>query len=386
MKNISSTNFINLFKRLPALQVFLYVSSATLDLSVFGGDQTALIESLRSTHRSVRFRSFPEQRKAFVEGPLSAVKNLREDLISRAKRLQASAQTAADKPKDTSSEPRGTPYPGIVGSEGFSGAKAMRKPWSSGSLQQNTVEVKDLNRRTEALSTQNVSNESSARERFRHVTGAESNAEVGSLSRLELNSVKEKSATHQRRGSVSEKRNQSERSHSKLGSSVTNTNISKSREVTGSSDESSPEDILVDLYTFEYIKKFHKRELDICLRDVDTTTCDEGGGLLRISLIENNPSKMSRRRLKTALEQLKSLLEFWNEFLRVHKIPYKKPLTKEKLTLICNRANSLYVDVLYIFEDSHVKVIGPSASSYQFYNKVEGEVAKCLCELKLKTV
>lgn len=362
--------------------MFLYVSSATLDLSVFGGDQTSLIESLRSTHRSIRFRSFPEQRKAFVEGPLSAVETLREDLIGRAKRLQASAQTAADKPRDTSSEPRGTPYLGIVGSEGFSGAKAARKPWSSGSSQQNTVEVKDLNRGAEAFSTQNVSNESSARERIRHVTGAESDAGVGSLPRIELDTVEEKSAKHQRRGGVSEKRNQLERSHSQLGRSVTNANISKSRGATGSSDDSSPEDILVDLYTFEYIEKFHKTEL--CLRDVDMITCDEGGGLLRISLIENNPSETDSRRLKSASEQLKSRLEFWNEFLRVHEIPYKKPLTKEKLASICNGANSLYGDVLCIFEDSHVKVIGPSASSYQFYNKVVEEAAKCLCEFKKK--
>lgn len=365
------------------LQVFLYVSSATLDLSVFGSDQTSLIESLRSTHRSVRFRSFPEQRKAFVEGPLSAVKTLREDLVSRAKLLRPSAQTAAVKLKDTSYDPSGAPYPGVVGSEGSSGAKAVQKPSSSGSLQQITVEVKDLNPRTKAFSTQNVSDESSARERFRHVTGEESNAGIGSLSRLERNSVKEKSARQPRSGGSSEKRNRSER-NSNLGSSATNADVSESRGATaGNSEGSSPEDVLVDSYTFKYIEKFHKKELDIRLRDVGTIASDEVGGLLRISLMENKSSKMGSRHLRTASDKLKSLLEFWNKTLRVHKISYKKPLTEERLTSICDRANCLYEDVLWVFEDSHVKVIGPSASSYQFYNKVEGEVAK-LCEFQKK--
>ncbi|KAI4797940.1 hypothetical protein KUCAC02_016991 [Chaenocephalus aceratus] len=44
--------------------VFFYVSSATVDLSVFGRDPSLLIQSLRSAHRSIRFQPSPERRKS----------------------------------------------------------------------------------------------------------------------------------------------------------------------------------------------------------------------------------------------------------------------------------------------------------------------------------
>ncbi|XP_071764549.2 uncharacterized protein LOC139918911 [Centroberyx gerrardi] len=76
--------------------VFFYVTSATVDLSVFSDDQESLLQSLRSAHRSVRFQVLPQETRATVEGPFTAIQALREDLISRASthRTPASAQTA----------------------------------------------------------------------------------------------------------------------------------------------------------------------------------------------------------------------------------------------------------------------------------------------------
>uniref|UniRef100_A0A3B3VU57 RNA binding motif protein 43 n=1 Tax=Poecilia latipinna TaxID=48699 RepID=A0A3B3VU57_9TELE len=88
------------------LKVFLYVAGATVDLSVFGSDQASLIKSLQSAHRSIRFQASPQQRKASIEGPFSAVSALKEDLIRRASHLRPSSQTAVGKPRASSPHPR----------------------------------------------------------------------------------------------------------------------------------------------------------------------------------------------------------------------------------------------------------------------------------------
>uniref|UniRef100_A0A3B4U7U8 RNA binding motif protein 43 n=1 Tax=Seriola dumerili TaxID=41447 RepID=A0A3B4U7U8_SERDU len=90
------------------LQVFLYVSSAKVDLSVFGSDQASLIRSLRSAHRSLRFQPLPHRRKATIEGPFAAIEALREDLIRRASQLNAtvSAPTATAGLRESPLNPR----------------------------------------------------------------------------------------------------------------------------------------------------------------------------------------------------------------------------------------------------------------------------------------
>lgn len=118
------------------LQVFLYVPSAMVDLSVFGIDQASLIRSLRSAHRSLRFQASLRQRKATIEGPFAAVKALREDLIRRASLLESaiSAQTAAVKLRETPLNPRVISHHEFVGSVSCSGSKAKLEPASSNSL------------------------------------------------------------------------------------------------------------------------------------------------------------------------------------------------------------------------------------------------------------
>ncbi|TDG96176.1 hypothetical protein EPR50_G00236830 [Perca flavescens] len=116
--------------------VFLYVPSAMVDLSVFGRDQSSLIQSLRLAHRSLRFRPFHQQMKANIEGPFAAVQALRQDLICRARRLKStvSAQTAAAKLKETPPNPRVISHQEFVGSVSCSGPKAKLGPASSNCL------------------------------------------------------------------------------------------------------------------------------------------------------------------------------------------------------------------------------------------------------------
>ncbi len=178
------------------LQVFLYVPSAVVDLSVFGVDQVSLVQSLRSAHRSLRFQPSLQQRKATIEGPFAAVKALREDLIRRAGSLKSaiSAQTAAVKLRETPLNPRLISHHEFVGSVSCSRSKAEMEPASSNGLStplQTTgegTEVQSLlsNAKTQnASSRQKVSSGSSAVGRFcdtdsdeKEVQRAQSNLEM----------------------------------------------------------------------------------------------------------------------------------------------------------------------------------------------------------------
>uniref|UniRef100_A0A096MHV4 RRM domain-containing protein n=1 Tax=Poecilia formosa TaxID=48698 RepID=A0A096MHV4_POEFO len=235
--------------------VFLYVAGATVDLSVFGSDQASLIKSLQSAHRSIRFQASPQQRKASIEGPFSAVSALKEDLIRRASHLRPSSQTA-----DPGSPMRNSKFP------------------------QNDL----------------------------------------------------------RKGSTP-----------------------------STSNAGTSEDILVDIHTFKYIEKFHKTELDRCLKDVDMTTKEvEGAGVMEILLSVKKQSGASSRTLKDALENLENMIFLWQSKLRVHVINYNKSafFDKQKLIEMCNHVNDWYNNVLYLLENSCIKVIGPLANILLFIN------------------
>ncbi|XP_036807550.1 mucin-5AC [Oncorhynchus mykiss] len=68
-------------------QDVLFYVNAKVDLSIFGDEeqQETVIQSLQSAHRSVRICLLPSQEgKASVEGPFSAIRDLREDLLQQA--------------------------------------------------------------------------------------------------------------------------------------------------------------------------------------------------------------------------------------------------------------------------------------------------------------
>uniref|UniRef100_A0A8K9X6E0 RRM domain-containing protein n=1 Tax=Oncorhynchus mykiss TaxID=8022 RepID=A0A8K9X6E0_ONCMY len=68
-------------------QDVLFYVNAKVDLSIFGDEeqQETVIQSLQSAHRSVRICLLPSQEgNASVEGPFSAIRDLREDLLQQA--------------------------------------------------------------------------------------------------------------------------------------------------------------------------------------------------------------------------------------------------------------------------------------------------------------
>lgn len=143
-------------------KVFFYVPSAMVDLSVFGGDQALLIQSLRSAHRSLRFQPSLQQRKATIEGPFTAIQALREDLICRASRLKStvSAQTAPAKLRETPPDPKVISHHKFVSPVSCSGFKAKLEPASSNSLSallQTTGEATQVQTLLSNAKTQNTS-------------------------------------------------------------------------------------------------------------------------------------------------------------------------------------------------------------------------------------
>ncbi|XP_010737239.2 RNA-binding protein 43 [Larimichthys crocea] len=136
--------------------------------------------------------------------------------------------------------------------------------------------------------------------------------------------------------------------------------------------------IWVDSYTFEYIKKYDKTYLDMCLRGLDASVeRAEGTDLTRISLTEKQAPKTGSR-IQQTLIKLSTLVEWWMSRLRVNQIDYdeREYPDKQKLSQICDDENSVSRDVLYVFEDACIKVIGPSFSSHMFSKSVEDRIGK----------
>ncbi|XP_070813702.1 uncharacterized protein [Chaetodon trifascialis] len=439
--------------------VFLYVSSATVDLSVFGRDQASLVQSLRSGHRSLRFQPLLQQRKATIEGPFAAVQALREDLIRRASQLKSvSAQTAAVQLKETPLNTRVRSHHECVSSVSCSGSKAELEPVSSSSLStplhttgEAKVQTLLSNAKTQkTYSRQNISCGSLAGGSFwstdsdeeeqrsqsrlqmpteyrtegakanpRQVFRGEINARIRSpLSGLGLFPAEEISVKQAREDDISQKHTRPDlvstakiTGDNHLGSQYRSTDYLKESDQSSAavtaelprtrlkdvsqSPESDAQDteelpavcqedpaedtsIFVDSYTLRYIERFDKKELDRCLRGVDASVeCVEGVDLMQILLTEKQTSK-SATRIHQALMKLSTLVDLWQSSLRVHQLYYdeEEQVEKQKLIQICEDMSFLFDDVLYIVEDSCVKVIGPSVSSHLFCKRVDNRIAK----------
>lgn len=436
------------------LQVFFYVSSATVNLSVFGRDQSSLIQRLRSAHRSLRFQPLPREGVTAIEGPFAAVQALRQDLIRRAGRVKSTvpAQTAA-KLKEAPLNPRVISHREPVCPVSRGGSKAKLEPASSNGLStplQTTGEATEVllsNAKTpNGYSRRNVyspvrsfcnpdSHEDEQRARSRHripteyrtesakanprqVVGEEINAGIrSSLSGVDLLPAGEISTKQQREDGISQKRTRPDRAstpkirgENRLGSDYSRTDYlkesdqsssavtakpprtrlldvskssdsgSKDTEVLSAVRPRSQEDmcIWVDSYTFRYIQKFDQDKLDRCLSGLEASAvCVEGTDLMRITFTEKQTSQTDSR-IQQALQDLSALVDSTQSTLRVYQIYYDKKVLsdKKKLIDICDYSNILYDDVLYMFEDSCIKVIGPSTSSFLFYRRVQDRVAK----------
>ncbi|XP_059184295.1 uncharacterized protein LOC131963159 [Centropristis striata] len=332
--------------------VFFYVPSATVDLSLFGEDQTSLIRSLRSAHRSLRFEPEPELMKATIEGPFAAVRALRQDLICRASRLKLTTQTAAAKPKET-------PNPSVISPVGSS--KAKPGPGSSNCLSpplQTTGEAPQSHARTQNVTTR--------RKVFKKQEQTDYQTEASSK-------PEEISAKHPG-GDASEERSRLDR--------ISAAQIRETDYVTGSDHSSSapnlqprPRDVTelqdqddmsfwVDSYTLRYMEKFDRRRLDRCLRGPYVKR--EGAELTRITLTDRKTSAGVRK-------SLEDLVQDWQQLLRVHQIDFVQK-EKQKLIKICDDVNLLFTNVLYILEDSCVKIVGYSTSSHLFCEWVQRDL------------
>ncbi|KAM3585639.1 uncharacterized protein V6R79_023429 [Siganus canaliculatus] len=443
--------------------VFFYVSSATVDLAVFGRDQKRLIQSLRSTHRSLRFQALPKQRKARIEGPASAVHALKKDLIQRDIQLKSTllVQTASFKPKETLSNPRVISHHKFDSPVSCSSSKAKLQPASPGSLspplhtagEASKVHTSLANAKSPNISSRQIvssgslaagsfhntsrdEEEERAQSRFqmpsdcgtrqieakpRQVFREEINVGIrSSLSDLNLLPAKVISAKRLQENDISEKHaspgrasaakirgkdhlgsgcscylKESDQSSSAVTAKLLQTgleDVSPSSERKGSTTEKLSSnhsrhprqtDVWVDSYTYKYIEKFKKKTLDECLRGLSMCVkFVKGNDFVRIVLTETQPSK-SGSRIQEVLRDLSALVEFWQSRLRVNQVNYdeEKLPDKQKLIQICDSSNYIYDDVLYLFEGSCIKVIGPSVSSSLFYYRVESELAK-LCKAK----
>ncbi|MEQ2236132.1 hypothetical protein ILYODFUR_009337 [Ilyodon furcidens] len=358
--------------------VFLYVSTATVDLSVFGSNQASLIKSLQSAHRSIRFQALPLEKKASIEGPFSAVRALKEDLVRRASCLRPSTQTAGVKLSESPPNLR-------LGSENnptsCRGTKAKQEAATSSSLSkslQSKGKAREIQSRIlpNASLRQKGSNESLAGGSLRRADGEE--IRIGT-ERLPV----EKTFTKQQRDNSLKNPSRSGKipatqSNANVlkdpGGSMRNNNVPANHPRKGSAlSAETSEEFWVDLYTFRYIERFHKQELIMWLEGIDMSTQDvEEIGLIRILLTEKQPYEATSRTLKDALKNLETLMNRWQSNLRVHEVFYNKAkFDKQKLIQICNGVSSLLDNVLYVFEDSSIKVIGPSVDSHLFFKELE---------------
>ncbi|KAM7365399.1 hypothetical protein PAMP_016330 [Pampus punctatissimus] len=396
--------------------VYLYVQSATVDLSMFGSKQAPLIQSLRAAHRSVRFQPLLEHRKATIEGPFAAVKALREDLIRKASHLK---QTASVKLRETPLNPRPISHHRSVGS-------AVRSNSLSTALQTTgeATEVQSLNSyaklqmstsrspipkvscesldaeslydtehnekeklgaqssftmpRPSCVTTQDEKGSPQSATEYRSTQATNSrqvfkepeiNAEIrSSLSGLPAEEI---SAKQPGVDSISQKRTRPDR--------ISDMNTKDTGELSAVRPR-DPKDncVWVDSDTFRYIKTFDRKELDRCLRGLDTSVeCVEGRDFTLIVLTGNQTSTTASR-VQYGLERLKTLVESWQSDLRVHWIHFdvEEQPERQKLIQICDDVNFIYHDVLYMFEDCSIKVIGPSLSSYLFHRAVKDRITK----------
>ncbi|XP_041637484.1 uncharacterized protein LOC121506052 [Cheilinus undulatus] len=401
--------------------VYFYASRAEVDLSMFGSDQESLIQSLRSTHRSLRFLPLPKQRKATIEGPFSAVQALRKDLIHRANQLKStdSAQTAPTRTPETPLNPRVISHRESFDSVSRGGSKAKPEPANSLSTGlQTTGEVQSLllNAKTQNDSSrQKVQERGSAEGSFLDTNydevGAQSRTRVkmsaesknkqmleegnskgitSSLSGYDLPHAAEISAkekqqeddilhNHNRRDRRKKTQkvnhldshfnninNQEESEQSDLATAAKLTQITN-KNVSNTSEDPEETCIWVDSNTFRYIEKFDKTMLDECLRGLDVSVdYVKGSDLVKVILTEKQTSEVTSG-IQQALEDLQALVESRVTTLRVHEIAYEEEEEQEVIQ-ICKDVNFLVDEVLYMCEGSSVRVIGPSVDSHTFYS------------------
>ncbi|XP_034031680.1 uncharacterized protein LOC117515295 [Thalassophryne amazonica] len=434
--------------------VYFYVSSATLDLSVFGSDHAEVLQSLRSAHRSVCFRALQHQSKVSIEGPFSAVQAVREDVINRSSwhKSAGSVQTAAVRRRQTRLNLPAASHCEPVSPRSDCSSKNL-EPVSSLGLSTplqttgETTEVQSLysnaqslkyplkknlsnegstsgsfcftNRNTEKLKSgrfqmagpacvitaDNRGSSPSTTENRAERTKADREVEISAGFRLALSEVDQLAAEQ-----ISTKRpggsdtSQSQHRPDRISPADTKqksyleSQPTRKNDLTESDESSTPsletdvddtdqlsatspeelevDSIWVDSSTFRYIEKFEVTELQRRFSGLNVVMeYSEENDLMQIMLTGRQKTEMFSE-VQQALQHLKTLVEYWQLALRVHTITLDTDMWPEKKRLIqiCDDVSYIHDDVLYMVEDSCLKVIGPSMSSHQFSQSVKHRI------------
>ncbi|XP_076008481.1 uncharacterized protein LOC143002329 [Genypterus blacodes] len=388
--------------------VFFYVTAATLDLAAFGSDGSAMIQRLRSAHRSVRFRPLTQGSKAAVEGPFRAIRALTDDLISRAQ-----AQSAALQLSETLN-PRPISHQEFSGSLSCFSSETNRDAAAASGLSrspQSTGEASGVQARLATAGRQSspvrrriqeesldLCRENSPKQSSvfatdgmrRSLSGTECSSEPGgtrqvlgeegmeagirsSSSRPEWLPSKQSGP-----GRASVSRSGEETRLAEMEEKLLHASPLSDGEDTEERSEFRPREleddcIWVDSNIFRYIKRFDAEEFERCLRDQEVSIRHgEDTDLTQITPIGRQTGSQQ------ALETLKVLVEYRQSTLRVHWMDFDVAEEREEQRLIhiCHQESAWYRDVLYVVERSGVKAVGPSTSSHLFCKMVKEKMTQ----------
>ncbi|XP_055764584.1 uncharacterized protein LOC129840611 [Salvelinus fontinalis] len=383
-------------------QDVLFYVNAKVDLSIFGDEeqQETVIQSLQSAHRSVRICLLPSQEgKASVEGPFSAVRALREDLLQRA--TASSSSHPGEKHRAPSSS--GYSLTSVAAGNGVSQVSSSHA-WEK-------HRAPSPSSHDHYLSSVVVESRSS---RVRSGDGAEVDFRVSSYPWEKKNGAAPSSADHSLSSSVAggsgaSTINQSLEKHRRAApsssdhspssmasgrsgeSKVVSSSHTLEKYIAPSSQDPSPsspvaagtskvssggdvdveeESTWVDTNIFLYIQRFSKDQFDQCFRNHSVSAVFDDNDMADLTLISLRGGRNSKglSEVQLTISELTDLVAVWQSTLRIHTIDYRKQdvCERKRLLQICAEVNDLYEDVLYVQKEFSVRVIGPSMSSHLF--------------------
>ncbi|XP_029603395.1 uncharacterized protein LOC115188736 isoform X2 [Salmo trutta] len=382
-------------------QDVLFYVNAKVDLSIFGDEeqQESVIQSLQPAHRSVRICLLPSQEgKASVEGPFSAVRALREDL------LQWATASSSSHPGEKHRAPSSSGYSltSVAAGNGVSQVSSSHA-WER-------HRAPSPSSHDHSLSSVVAESRSS---RVRSGDGAEVDFRVSSYTWEKKNGAAPSSADHSLSSSVAggsgastvnqslEKHRRAapsssdhSRSSMALGrgeSKVVSSSHTLKKYIAPSSRDpslSSPvaagtskvssggdvdveeESTWVDTNIVLYIQRFSKDQLDQCFRNHGVSAVFDDNDVADLTLISlrGGCSSKGLSEVQLTMSELTDLVAVWQSTLRIHTIDYRRQdvLERRRLLQICAEVNNLYEDVLYVQKEFSVQVIGPFMSSHLF--------------------
>ncbi|KAK6325675.1 hypothetical protein J4Q44_G00050170 [Coregonus suidteri] len=380
-------------------QDVLFYINAKVNLSIFGDkeQQETVIQSLQSAHRSVRICPLPSQESnASVEGPFTAVRALREDLLQRA---AASSSHIGEKHRAPSTS-------------GYSLTSVAAGNWVSKFSSSHALEkhrAPSPSSHDHSLSSVVAGSRSS---RVRSGDGAEVDFQVSSYTWEKKHGAAPSSSDHSLSSSVAGESGVSNRSQTwekHHWAAPSSSDHSPSSMVSGSGESkvvssshtlekyiapsshdrslSSPvaagtskvssggdvdeeeESTWVDTNIFLYIQRFYKDEFDQCLRNHGVSAVFNDNDVADLTLISLRGGRNSKglSEVQLTISELSDLVTVWQSTLRIHTIDYRRQDVHEmkRLLQICAEVNN-FKDVLYVQKEFSVLVIGPSMTSHLF--------------------